>query len=250
MLKNQTIRSRILFWMLFLALAALLSISTLFAGAESGVLADDQAVNAGTETLKAKDEDGLPLPENYTEYSGEKSRYFRKMDAVSPSPLKAVLEFYLRELKAGKWRNTTGPASAVGNNASLTFDNAKGERLVLKLTRNTAGNTEISLVVKSEGTAKKDGVLPSPGKTRIYLGNTTDNQVVFTINRQKIVLKKESTSDNSMKDAPFLEVPPGKYPLTLDKPGQAAIKDTMEVGSDEIWGLIAAPGGALPLQMY
>ena len=250
MQQNQKINRRILFWMLFSVLAASWSISTTIAGAKSGVPGNTPASKAGTETLKAEDKGGLPLPANYTDYSGEESPYLHKITAVSPSPLKTVLEFYRRELDSRKWRNLTGPTGAVVDKAVLTFENAKKDRLVLKLTRNADGKTEISVAVKSEGAAKKDGILPLPGKARIYLGNMTDGQVVFDINQKKFIIKKQSVNDNSMKNAPFVDVPPGKYPFTLSMPDQAPVKDAIEVGPDETWGLIAGPGGALPLQMY
>jgi hypothetical protein len=43
---------------------------------------------------------------------------------------------------------------------------------------------------------------------------------------------------------------PGKYPFTLALPGQALVKDNIEIGANEIWALVAGPGGALPMQMF
>jgi hypothetical protein len=209
-----------------------------------------QTGNSVAETLKAEDKDGLPVPANYTDYSGESGPYLHSITLASPSSLKTVLGFYRNELKSRKWRELPGATGAGENKAALTFDNNQKDRLVLKLARNAAGGTDIKITVKSEGAAKKDGILPAPGMVRIYLGNATDGQVVFTIAQKKIAVKKHSTSENSMKDAPFIDVKPGKYPFTLSGTGPTPVKDSIEVGPDETWGLIAGPGGAMPLQMF
>jgi len=205
---------------------------------------------SGAQVLKAEDKDGLPVPANYTNYSGEKSAYMQSVSATTSAALKTVIDFYRRELKSRKWNELPGSAGIAEKKATLLFVDGKKDRLILKLIRNAEGGTDINAAVKLEGDARKDGVLPAPGKARIYLGNMTDAPVVITINQKKVTLKKQSTNDGSMKDAPFVEVPPGKHPYTLTMPGQAPMKDTIEVGADETWGLIAGPGGAMPLQMY
>ena len=203
-----------------------------------------------TETLKAEDKDGLPVPANYTDYSGEQSPYLHSISAASKSRLNTLLGFYRTELKARKWLELPNSAVVEVKLASLTFENDKAERLVLKLVSNAAGGTDIKVIVKSEGAAKKDGILPPAGLARIYLGNATDVQVVFTVEQKKVTVKKQSVADKSMKGVPFVDVKPGKHAFTLSGKGIETVKDNVEVGPDETWGLIAGPGGAMPLQMY
>jgi hypothetical protein len=209
------------------------------------------AAPAGAETLKAEDKDGLPVPDNYTNFSSESSPYRQSVTATSPSALKAVLEFYRRELPAGKWQEVPGGAQVTDTQAILKFENKSDQaHLVLGLTRNADGGTDINLATKLEGAAKQADALPPSGQARIYLGNITDGQVVFTINQKEIKVGVQSPNPTSMKDIPFVDVAPGEYDFSLAIPGQTPVKDKIKVGPDETWALVAGPGGALPVEMY
>jgi hypothetical protein len=202
------------------------------------------------QTLKAEDKDGLPVPENYTDYSGESSAYFQSITANSPSPLKSLVEFYQKELKIRKWRALPPTTGNTAGKTQLNYESDKKESLAVKLVRNTDGKTGISLSVRKDGEAKAAGIAPPPGKTRVYLGNMTDGPVVFILDKKKYDIKKQSTNDKSMKGVPFADLPPGKHAFTLTQAGQKPVKDTFEIGPDETWGLIAGPGGAMPIRMY
>jgi hypothetical protein len=247
---DRSIKRFILFNALILALLASGLFTPVKAAGDSKSRGQKRTGKSETETLKAEDKEGIPVPANYTDYSSEKSRYRHSITAASPSSLKTLLEFYRTELKAEKWNELPGSAVVEEKKASLVLENGQKERLVLKLALNAAGGTDISAGVKSESAARKDGILPPTGMARIYLGNATDVQVVFTVDKKKFTVKKQSIADNSMKDAPFVDVKPGKHSYTLTGSGLAAVKDIIEAGSDETWGLIAGPGGAMPLQMY
>ena len=130
------------------------------------------------------------------------------------------------------------------------FDSPDQGRLELALTRNAAGGTDISVVVRLEAAAKAAGILPSAGKARIYLGNMTDSAVTFSIDGKDITVPVQDPSSNSMKNVPFVDLAPGKHDFTLTLAGQAPTKDMIEIKSGETWALVAGPGGALPLEMY
>ena len=202
------------------------------------------------EALKAEDKDGLPVPDNYTSYVGENGAYRQSVTAVSPSDLKTVLEFYRRELSARQWIELPGTGGTTDSEATVSYEKADKQALVLKLTHNAEGGTDINLTVKLEGAASEAGILPPSGQARVYLGNMTDAQVVFTINQKDIKVTVQDPAQNSMKGVPFVDVSPGRQDFTLTMAGQSPIKDSMQLGPDETWALIAGPGGALPLQMY
>ncbi len=209
------------------------------------------AASSGAEPLKAEDKDGLPVPDNYTNYSSEGSPYRQTVTLTSPSALNAVLDLYRSELAARKWQEVPGGAGATDTQATVTFENsAEQARLVLGLTRNSDGGTDINIATKSEGAAKQAGVLPASGQARIYLGNMTDGQVAFTINQKELKVGVQSPNPPSMKDIPFVDVSPGEYDFTLAIPSQTPVKDKIKVGPDEVWALVAGPGGALPVEMY
>ena len=71
---------------------------------------------------------------------------------------------------------------------------------------------------------------------------------MITINKQTI--KVAAGAGTKAPDGPMLDLPPGKYKIFDQAAGQAAQNDEVEVGADEIWGLMIGPGGVLPLQVY
>jgi hypothetical protein len=229
-----------------LLLALLIKWQGLSEAAVPGKTADKTAA----QTLKAEDKDGLPVPENYTDYSSESSAYLQSVTVNSPSPLKAVIEFYKKELKLLKWRALPIAPGNTARKALLTYENDQKETLAVNLVRNADGKTGISLIVRKDGEAKAAGIVPLPGKARVYLGNMTEGPVVFLLDKKKYNVKKESTSGKSMKDVPFADLAPGKQAFTLTLPGKPPVKDTFEIGPDETWGLIAGPGGAMPIRMH
>ncbi|HXW00003.1 MAG TPA: hypothetical protein VEC93_16405, partial [Anaerolineae bacterium] len=92
--------------------------------------------------------------------------------------------------------------------------------------------------------------LPPAGQVRIYFGNFTEGQVVFNIDQKEVKVEVQEPSQDSMEGIPFIDLPPGQHAFTLTIPGEAPSNDQLEVGPDEVWGLMAGPGGALPLQLY
>ena len=202
----------------------------------------------GSEALKAEDKDGLPVPDNYTDYVGENGPYRRGLTAASPSILSSVLALYRAELVARKWSELPATVAPTDAKADLMFQNPDQGKLELNLSKNSQGGTDISLIIKSETAAKAAGILPPAGKARIYFANLNDT---FNINGKDVnVAAGNPNSDRSMKNVPLVDLAPGTYNFTLTLPGQAPMKDSIKLAAGETWALAAGPGGALPLQMY
>ena len=52
-------------------------------------------------------------------------------------------------------------------------------------------------------------------------------------------------------DSPEIDLPPGKYKVTLKLASGAAQNREFEVAADETWGLLVGPDGVpLPLHLY
>jgi len=228
---------------------SLVSISTL--GLEMVAATPEATEQAPTEALTAEDDDGLPLPSDHTQYMGESGAYRRSLTTVSPSALKDVLALYRTELAARQWNELPATVAPTDAEATLLYDNLDNGQLELKLKANADGGTDISMVVRSEAAAKKDGILPPAGKARIYLGNMSDAAVTFHLDGKDIEVAVDSQGQPaSMADVPSVDVAPGKHEFTLTLSGQPPITDTIEVAAGETWALVAGPDGALPLQMY
>jgi hypothetical protein len=210
---------------------------------------DESPPAADAGELVAEDKDGLPVPDNYENFSDENSPYRRSLYVTSPSPVKALFEFYNRELAGRGWLALPSTVGATDDKATQLYENPDGQ-LDLRLTKNSSGGTDINLTVKMIAAAKKDGILPPSGQARIYFGNFADGRIVFNINQKEIKVEVQDPSQTSMEGVPFVDVPPGEHTFTLTLPGQAPISDKITVGQDETWALAGGPGGALPLQMY
>jgi hypothetical protein len=98
------------------------------------------------------------------------------------------------------------------------------------------------------GAAEKAGILPKAGQVKLMLGNMTDEEAVITINKQTI--RVAAGAGRNSPDGPKLDLPPGKYKVTIKVASRAAQNQEVEVGADETWGLLVGPGGVLPLHLY
>ena len=219
------------------------------AEATSVATGEAPAGQSGADALKAEDKDGLPVPADYTSYAGDASTYSHSVTATSPTDLKTMLVFYRRELLARKWSELPS-AKVTDTAATLHFEDAGKQPLVLKLARNADGGTDIEVTSKLEAVAKKAGILPAAGKARIYLGNVSDGPVVFAIAGKEFKVTPQAPSQSSMEGVPYVDVAPANLDYSLTLPGKPAVKDKIEVGADQTWGLIAGPNGALPIQLY
>ena len=199
--------------------------------------------------LAVEDKDGLPVPADYTGYSGEQSPFRRGLTATSPSPLPAVLALYRAELPARQWAELPGTVAPTDDEATLAFTSPEQGQLALKLTRNADGGTEIALTIRDEAAAKAAGALPPAGKARIYFANPNEAEVSFNIAGQDVAVAVGKPGD-TMADATRIDVAPGEYPFTLTQAGADPATDQIRVAEGEIWILVAGPGGALAIQAY
>jgi hypothetical protein len=218
-------------------------------GDDSGSGSTAGSEDAGSdEPLVAEDKDGLPIPNNYGNYSSEGSQFSRTVITTVPADLTKVLEFYRQELPAQGWAEQTENSTVEAQRAALVF---RGDKGVLSLKLNQSGaETEITLALKDEATAKKAGILPPAGQSRLYFGNINEAPITYILNQKEVKVDPQDPSQQSMEGVPYLDLPPGKYEYTLTIPGEPAATDSIEVGVDESWGLIGGPGGAFPVQLY
>lgn len=91
------------------------------------------------------------------------------------------------------------------------------------------------------------------------LGNKTDEGAVITVADQAVNLaahagEELANSDGAageLPDSQKLDLPPGRYKVTLKVDGGAAASREFEVAANETWGLLAgADGVLLPMRLY
>ncbi len=217
------------------------------AGASASSDAASAPADEPEKELEAEDAGGLPVPKAHSLSGSEQSMFRHGANASVPAKLTSVLAFYRRELGKRDWKEDTSKSVVKDDSAELHFVAAEGPA-VLKLGR-ANGETTIALTVREDDKAKKSGLLAKPGQTKLLFGNYLETEAVITIAGKTI--KVPAGAGSKGPDGPTLDVQPGKYPYKL-KGGASggAPDDPIEVGADEIWGVMIGPGGVLSLQMY
>lgn len=209
-----------------------------------------------TATAQAADDDsvtGLPRPKPWLLTTAKDTKFIKAFHLETPLDLAPVLRFYRLALSKRGW-SENGGALVKPDGAVIAFTTSEGPAL-LRLTRQD--NRTIADLSLRKPADPKGAILPMPGQVRLLLGNATDDEAVITINEQTINLaaraklaEAPATGRNS-PDSHEINLPPGKYNVTLKVGSGAAQNRVFEVAADETWGLMAGPAGVpLPLHLY
>ncbi len=216
------------------------------------------AAAAGAAPARAASDDavtGLPLPKPWVVRTAKNSPFITSVHIETPLDLAAVIGFYRAELSKRGWTENDG-AVVKPDRGVIAFTTTDGPAQ-LRLIRQD-GRT-IADLSRRKPAAADAGILPRPGQARLMLGNDTDEEAVITINEQTITLAARAGSAltdaaNARRKLPpsqKIDLPPGKYRVTLNVASGAAQNRELEVAADETWGLLVGPAGIpLPVQLY
>jgi hypothetical protein len=196
---------------------------------------------------------GLPRPKPWLVTTAKDSTFIKALHVETPLDLAGVLGFYRRELSKRGW-SENGGAVVTPDGAVIAYTTPDGPAL-LRLTRQD-DRTIANLSLRKPAAATA-GLQPMPGQARLLLGNSTDEEAVITINGQTIELAARAKLADSpvtgreSPDSQEINLPPGKYKVSLKVAGAAAQSRQFELAADETWGLVAGPAGLpLPLRIY
>ena len=196
---------------------------------------------------------GLPRPKPWLLTTAKDSTFIKAFHVETPLDLAGVLHFYRLELSKRGWTETDG-AVVEPDGAVIAFTTSDGPAL-LRLTRQD--DRTIADLSLRKPAAVNAGMPPISGRVRLLLGNDTDEEAVITINEQTIELAAgakladDLATGRKSPDSQEINLPPGKYKVTLKVASGAVQKREFEVAADETWGLVAGPAGVpLPLHLY
>jgi hypothetical protein len=196
---------------------------------------------------------GLPRPKPWFVTTAKNSTFIKAFHVETPLDLAGVLGFYRLELSKRGWSEKDGAVVEPGG-AVIAFTTADGPAL-LRLTHQD-GRTIADLSLRKPA-ATDAAIRPVPGQARLLLGNSTDEEAVFTINEQtiKLAARAELTDDpatgRKSPESQEINLRPGAYKVSLKIATGAAQNREFEVVADETWGLVAGPAGVLlPLHLY
>jgi hypothetical protein len=187
----------------------------------------------------------LPLPKPWVLRTARTSAFIKSLHVETPLDLAAVLAFYRAELSKRGWMENDGAAVEPGR-AVIKFTTVNGPAL-LRLVHQD-GRTIADLWLRQPAAFfEQTDIQPSPGQVKLMFGNATDEEAVVTINQQTIKLAAEA----KLAKSPQIDLPPGKYKITLQVASGAAQSREFEVAAGEAWGLLVGPAGvALPVRLY
>jgi hypothetical protein len=214
------------------------------------------AVAADAPRIEVDDNDpvtGLPRPKPWLLTTAKDSLFIKAFHVETPLDLAGVLRFYRVTLGQRGWSERDGAVVEPGH-AAIAFTTADGPAL-LRLTRQ-GDRTIADLSLRKP--AVTDAAIPPmpkalPGQARLLLGNDTDEEAVITINAQTMELPAhaELTDGRKSSESCEIDLPPGKYKVSLKIASAAAQNREFEVAADETWGLMVGPAGVpLPLHLY
>ncbi len=216
--------------------------------ANGGSAPGGNASAPAVDELGAEEHDGLPYPLITTNRSSSGSKYRKSATASVPATLKAVVDFYRRELASRGWKENTSAAKVLADSASLPFAGPEGSVLV-RLSKEGDG-TSANLAVRYPSKAKAAGILPQPNRARLILGNASQQEALIVINGQQYKVPAGRGAKDP-QDGVSLHVLPGKYTFVFKIPGQPDKTEELKVALDETWGSIILPtGGYFVDQVY
>jgi hypothetical protein len=191
---------------------------------------------------------GLPLPKGRLLTTEKNSSFINSVHAEMPFDLAGMLRFYRVELEKRGWTENDG-AVVEPERAVIAFTTSDGPALLRLIHQDDRTIADLSLRKAGvvESTVEKVDILPSSGQAKLMLRNTTDEEAVIAVNEHTIKL----AAGASLPNGPEINLPPGKFKVTLKVPGSAAQNREFEVGANETWGLLVGPAGVpLPVHVY
>jgi hypothetical protein len=198
---------------------------------------------------------GLPRPKPWVLTMAKKTPFIESVHIETPLDLAAVLGFYRVALGKRGWTENDG-AVVEPDRSAIAFTTADGPALLRLIHQDDRTIADLLLRKPAAATAAN---LPRPGQATLLLGNATDEEAVITINAQTITLAAragkhlahDSDTERKSTDSPEIDLPPGKFKVTLVVSGGEAQTREFEVAADEIWGLLVGPAGVpLPVHLY
>ena len=220
----------------------------------ASVAAPAQAASDDRE-VELSEATGLPLPKRRVLTTAINSPFIKSIHIETPLNLAAVLGFYRAELSKRGWTENDG-AVVEPNRAVIAFTTTDGPALLRLIHQDDRTIADLS---RRKAAAANADIQPKAGQVKLMLGNDTDEEAVITINEQTIKLAARAgrnladAADAGRKapDSPEIDLPPGKYKVTLKVASCAAQNREFEVGADETWGLLVGPAGVpLPVHLY
>lgn len=204
---------------------------------------------------KMSDDMGLPLADRWGLMTAKNSPFIRSAHVETPLGLEAVLGFYRAALEKRGWTENDG-AVVAPDRALISFATSDGPALLRLVRQDNMTMADLSQRKLLAGTSS---IRPAPDRVMLLLGNKRDEAADITVNDRTIrvaahagekLIDSDAAADK-LPDYQKIDLPPGRYKVTLKLEGSAVQKREFEVAANETWGLLVGPEGApLPIRLY
>ncbi len=206
----------------------------------------EAATAAADVKFEAEDKGGLPVPKPHS-MAGREATLFRvSVTAAVEAPVSSVVAFYRDALNALSWSEDTTKAKITTQDATLSFTSPDGPA-VLSVTQKGSEATSVLFVRKTKD-AEASGLMPKAGKVTLLIGNAAEAEA--SVKAAGKTVKAAPGIGTKNPDGPKLELEPGQQKIVFEFKGGKPESETLDVKAGEIWGILVAPGGALPMQLY
>ena len=188
-----------------------------------------------------------PMPDGAEDFGRSGTNYSKTYTAKVRMPRSKIADYYRNTLASQGWRSIEAPKPNADEQL-LRFRNSVGT-MTIHL-KSLGSRTELAITKHDDEKAKRDNVMPAPGKGRLIMANAHTVPVVFTIGKSNYSLNAGAGAEN-LKGARNYSVGPGKYIIHIKIPGQPQKTETIQIAAGTAWGVIAVPtGGYLAMQLY
>jgi hypothetical protein len=190
---------------------------------------------------------GLPRPKPWFITAPKKTPYNSSVHVETPLDVAAALGFYRAELSKRGWTENDG-AVVAPDRAVVAFTSADGPAQLRLIRQDDRTIVDLSL---RKPVAANAGLPPPPGQARLRLRNATDEEAVVTINAQTVKFADRAGRWLKADPETDIDLPPGKFKVTIKVASGAAQNREFEVAADETWDLLVGPDGVpLPVRLY
>ena len=211
------------------------------------------AGNGSRGDLEAEPDSVLPIPKQNTTSTTttivmrvadtkETIRYNLVADVAAG--LRNVLGFYRNELDKRGWKEIDEGAILQPDRVQLAFTSPDGPGLLKLGTAN--GRTTIELGQKLSAAAARSGMVPEPGHAKLISEGLDGVDVSVSIDGQTIKVARDS---GERKSSTFtIDLPPGKFPYSLEFAEGPQRGRPIEIATGDTWGITKTLSGELMAQ--
>ncbi len=212
---------------------------------DTGSATGAEASESGELTLI--EEEGFLVPSDNTGFFSSNSDYSETINVYTTLDFETIIELYDQNLP------NYGSELYIYDvdEESAAFDIIGTDETLFATMQIFEGETELMIARRDEAAAAADGILPTSGQGRFYLGNILEEgDITVSIEGQTVTVPPSNPNAESPDEFEYVELPPGLFTMTLTLPDGSEVSDEIRVWPDSVSVVILDIDGPWPLLIY